>query len=303
MALPNLHTAAVGSPITRLNVSFFPVYLQGNELPAINTGDDSGVLVDELEAESVQTLQVNNPTDKPVLIIEGQHFIGGKQNRSVNVTVLVAALSKLAIPVSCLERGRWGRRQAWRLADSYAPNRIRMKQREGVFKSLKRDGSRSGDQGSVWEEVDTMLYEGRIASNTAAASDLEQKLYREPSHEKAVKELIERGPLPQQCGIAVAYGSRVTALDLFGAPHLLAAHWGRLIRSYYVESMESEGQPSANQVLKLIRRFDGASAEQTPGVGLGIEHRVADKRLNGQALTLNGAIVHAAFSREFRYEE
>ena len=32
-----------------------------------------------------------------------------------------------------------------------------------------------------------------------------------------------------------------------------------------------------------------------PGVGLGVEHRVADERLTGHALTLNGALVHAAF--------
>ena len=32
-----------------------------------------------------------------------------------------------------------------------------------------------------------------------------------------------------------------------------------------------------------------------PGVGLGVERRVADDRMTGHALTLNGSIVHAAF--------
>ena len=36
--IPHLSTAAIGSPITRLGVSFFPIYLPENELPEINTG-------------------------------------------------------------------------------------------------------------------------------------------------------------------------------------------------------------------------------------------------------------------------
>ena len=78
MTIPNLHTAAVGAPLTRLGVSLFPVYLPGNKLPTITTGDTSGLLVDELETPSVRTLRVSNPTDKPVLariLHEGFDFV------------------------------------------------------------------------------------------------------------------------------------------------------------------------------------------------------------------------------------
>ena len=37
--IPKLETAAVGNPITRLGVSFFPVYLFDNPLPEITTGE------------------------------------------------------------------------------------------------------------------------------------------------------------------------------------------------------------------------------------------------------------------------
>ena len=37
--IPKLQTVAVGSPITWLGVSFHPVYLGGNPLPEIVTGD------------------------------------------------------------------------------------------------------------------------------------------------------------------------------------------------------------------------------------------------------------------------
>ncbi len=108
MMIPHLSTAAIGAPITRLGVSFFPIYLPANELPEISTGPSSELDVRELEDAAVGSLLAVNPTDTPVLIVEGEHFLGGKQNRAVNITVLVPPRTELPIPVSCLEEGRLG---------------------------------------------------------------------------------------------------------------------------------------------------------------------------------------------------
>ena len=295
--MPNLDTAAIGAPIARLGVSFFPIYLPGNELPDVATGDGSGLLLDELETASVAALRAANPTDRPVLVVEGEHFLGGKQNRAVNATVLVEARSEADLPVSCLEEGRWGRCRAWRRAGTFAPHRIRTAQRAGVARSMRRGGSRAGDQGGVWEEVRAMLDREGVDSGTAAASDLDSARRRQPARADAARELVERGPLPGQCGVVVACGRRVAAMELFGAPHLLSAHWGRLVRSHYIEAPPSEGKPSADRALALIRRFGQAPAQKMPGVGLGVEHRVVAGRMTGQMLTLDGATVHASFSR------
>ena len=118
---------------------------------------------------------------------------------------------------------------------------------------------------------------------------------RDPPRAAVAEELAARGPLSGQCGIVIAQGHRVTAMDLFGAPHLLAVHWAALIRSYLLDSPLASGRPSATQVLNFVRRFASARAQQAPGVGLGVEHRMAHKRFTGQALTLDAAIVHATF--------
>ena len=104
-----------------------------------------------------------------------------------------------------------------------------------------------------------------------------------------------RGPLAGQCGIVIAQGRRVTAMDLFGGSQLFAVHWAALIRSYLLDSSLARGRPCATQVLNVVRRFASARTQHAPGVGLGVEHRMAHKRLTGQALTLDGAIVHATF--------
>lgn len=296
MNIPNLDTVAVGAPITRLGVSFFPVYLAANELPPMATGEASGLVVDELDDASVQTLRVRNPGDKPVLVVEGEHFLGGKQNRALNATVLVAARTDLEIPVSCLEQGRWGRRQAYRRDEAFAPGRVRAAQHAGVARSMDRRGSREGDQSAVWGAVDAMLDRAEVNSDTAAAADMRRQTYRrEPYRADAVEKLAAAGPLPGQCGVVVTHGRWVQAMDLFGAPDLLAVHWPALIRSYLLESPAVQGRPSPTRVLELTRRFASARGQEAPGVGLGVEHRVADKRLIGQALMLDGAVVHAAF--------
>ena len=296
MPIPQLDTLAVGAPITRLGVSLFPVYLAANDLPPIATGDASGLVVDELDQASVQALRVRNPGDRPVLVVEGEHFLGGKQNRALNATVLVPARTELEIPVSCLEQGRWGQRQEYRRDDAFAAAPVRAAQHAGVARSMGRSGSREGDQSAVWHAVDQMLARTEVKSSTAAAADVRRQAHRrEPSRAAAVEQLAACGPLPGQCGIVVTHGSWVQAMDLFGAPDLLAAHWPALVRSYLLESPVVQGCPSATRVLDLARRFASAPGREAPGVGHGVEHRVAARRLVGQTLTLDGAIVHAAF--------
>ncbi len=291
MTVPNLDTAAIGWPITRLGMSFFPVYSAANGLPAIATGEESGLVVDELAEPSVRALRVRNPGDKPVLVVEGEHFLGGRQNRAVNVTVLVPALADLEISVSCLERGR---SRGWKRDEAYAAAPVRAAQNVGVAESMRSRGSRHGDQAAVWHEVDDMLSGAEV--NQAAH-------VRNPSRAAPIEELVARGPLPGQCGIVVVHGDWVTAMDLFGAPQLLAAHWGALIRSHLLESPVAKGRPSPTRVLTVVRNFASARAQETPGVGLGIEHRVTNGRVTGHALTLNGSIVHAAFFTRYRREE
>ena len=67
-----------------------------------------GATVKELGGgASVNDLVVHNPLDVPVLLYEGEEVLGAQQNRTFDVSVLVAARSVLQVPVSCVEAGRW----------------------------------------------------------------------------------------------------------------------------------------------------------------------------------------------------
>jgi len=157
MAIATLEFAAIGTPITRVGVSLVPVFLPTNKSLDIRTGPGSGLQIDEMDHATVPTLQVGNPTNKPILIPAGQQFTGGKQNRKLNVSVVVAPHSRTEVPVSCLEQGRWGRREKFRHAPSFAPRRVRRTSHREVARSVER-GRMSG------EERDAAL--GRLAPAT-----------------------------------------------------------------------------------------------------------------------------------------
>lgn len=295
--IPNLDTAAVGLPITRLGVSFFPIYMHANELPEIATGDSTGCVIDEMDDATVPSLSVHNSGDKPALLVEGEHFLGGKQNRTINVTVLVPAGEKLAIPVSCLERGRWGRSRSYRRSQTFTPARVRSLNQRQVHRSMQAAGSRRGDQHAVWQAVDRILDETETNSPTAAASATDAVYERDRTRFGAVEELTRLGPLPGQCGVAVSHGRWVTAVELFGSPGLLKAHWGAIVRSHLIEPANPKGRPSPTAVLSVLRRFAALRTQDTEGVGLGVERRGRDQRITGQALTLDQSFVHGtAFS-------
>lgn len=329
-ALPALDTAAVGAPITRLNVSFHPIYLQGNDLPEIRTGEGAGLVVKELDREQVNTVRAANPTKTPILLVEGEHFVGGMQNRVVNGSVLLAPGAALDIPVTCLEAGRWaygrpsprrspivgmtpegGRApgaappetppedpessRRLRVGAAKAPRRLRRVVVGAVADSLREDRGYASDQGAAWGEVDDLMATHAAPSVSRSAAEAEEAVFRrDRGRGSAVGELTARGPLPGQRGVVVTHGERVVAVDLFGAPELLAAHWGSLVRSHLLDLPERPGQPSATRALWGVRRPAWMPLRRNSGLGLGEEFHAKDERLIHHALTLDGRLVHAA---------
>ncbi len=292
--IPNLERAAVGRPITRLGISLFPVYLLGNDLPEIATGPNSGLVIEELQASRVPSLEVANPTKHPILVPEGEQLIGGLQDRVLNTSVLVAPSTHLDIPVSCLEQGRWGARREFAHGRAFAPRRTRRAKNASVADSVRREGSRGSDQAAVWNVIDQELAHLGVDSGTRAVRDAEQFLRRDRQRAHTIRRLARRGPLPGQCGVVVAHGRRVVAIEVFGNQDLLLPHWEGLVRSHLLERPTANGHPSATLALHRIGRFARAAAMANRGVGLGSELHVNDRRTVGQALIHQGAVVHAS---------
>ena len=163
----------IGAPETVHNLTMFP-------LEGANVDGDEYITLDEAlrrrtvrieetsDAGSVPELRVVNEAEQPVLLIDGEELVGAKQNRILNLTILVAAKTTTVIPVSCVEAGRWSRRSATFGSAGrahYATGRA-MKA-EQVTRSLRERGDRRSDQSEIWSDISAKMSRMRAVSDTA----------------------------------------------------------------------------------------------------------------------------------------
>src|SRR3979409_1428059 len=109
-----LNSITVGEPQVFEEVQVFPLFGNQKESAAPFLQLDEALaeglaeITEVSDGGSVPQLTVTNKSARDIIIYDGQQLIGAKQNRIVNMTVVVAANSTLPIPVSCVEQGRWG---------------------------------------------------------------------------------------------------------------------------------------------------------------------------------------------------
>jgi hypothetical protein len=287
-----LDHAAVGRPLTRCGVSLFPVYMHQRD-PGVTSGDIAAVQITEQTSAKVPTLQATNLTGAPVLLVEGEAVTGGRQDRVLNVSVLLGAGVTIDIPVSCVEQGRWGGGTRFGRGEMMATRRVRREKTAGVTRNVRANGSRRSDQGDVWSAVHHELNRLGLHNATGTLDDMSRGITDDIG--RAVDELIALGPLPGQCGVVVAHGSRVVAADVFASSGMLRDRWAAIVRSHMVDAPGAvRGTPSATRALKFLHRFARGTATSVPGVGLGREHHITTCGLVGQALLWDDVIIHAS---------
>ena len=114
----------VQKPLAWKNLQVFPLVQPNGHEPGYAILDD---LLDRAQVEvteindggHVPTVKVLNKADINTLILDGTELHGAKQNRMVNVTVVVGKGTETEIPVSCVEQGRWAYRARVRLGQAH----------------------------------------------------------------------------------------------------------------------------------------------------------------------------------------
>lgn len=315
-----LRTVTVGEGMHSNNLTIFPLYWKGEEetvssdSPPSWGGGDTGVgkrvryrlLADAIEAKlatveetsesgEVPLLAVRNDGATPILIPEGEILIGAKQNRTVNLTLLVAAKTQMQMPVSCVEAGRWSRTSRHFEAKAWAHPKLREVKVRSSQMHRRSIGVARSDQGAVWKEVDDHLHALEAPAPTRdvmASYDVA---------EGRLSEYRERFDMPREaCGFLAAKGNEVIGLDLFDSAETLQKLWRRMSDAYFVEAARDDDRcertPSkvANQFLSSVEGRLVPAAKQPQ---LGFEMELVDEALSGSALWYDGAICHlSAFS-------
>lgn len=294
--------ARIGEPKTFRNLTVFPVFGRGI-VPDYVTLDEalankSAKVTEVSEGGSVPELRFTNESDRRVFLMDGEELIGAKQNRTLNLSILVPAHRSIGIPVSCVERGRWShlsREFSSAPRAQYAEGRA--KKMAQVSASLRLIGERLSNQGAVWQDIDEKFMKLKASSRTSAMADIFDQ------HATRLEEYVRSfAPVEGQIGAVFTIDGRVSGLELFDSPDTLKKLWTKLLRSYGLDALdrasgehpgdEKPTPPNPSDVESFLQRVSAGEAKQYPALGEGEDIRLTSPGLTAAALAAHGRVVH-----------
>jgi hypothetical protein len=299
-----LSSVTLGSPVLHGSLTMFPLIDAGDEaadpfyltLDAALAAGQTDV-TEVSDQGSVPALLVVNRAPQPVFILDGEELVGAKQNRVVNLSILVPANATLTIPVSCVEAGRWRARTRGFSSSprtQYAAGRAKRLMQVSV--SLRTSGRRESDQAEVWADIADKSSRLDARSATGAMEEIFSR------HAAFTDDAVEAfRPCAHQCGAVFLIGGRVAAMDLFDCASTLKWLLPKLVRSVAIDALDSR-EESAPVALPLRTRIaehflalvSDCSQQVCDAVGVGQDIRLEAHHVAGAALAVDGEVVHLA---------
>lgn len=296
MSLEQLTKTTVGTPTRRDGISLFPLFFEAEKDSTAVIADDS-LEVSELASATVPQLQVTNKKDIPVIIPAGRVLEGGRQTRTVNVSILVPAGATITIPVSCVEAGRWHGGSHFRDSKRIAGRNVRMAKQRGVKRNIDTYGQKFSDQSAVWHSISDELSMRHISHESDSYLAADRYVETDENLYKTLQELLAEGRVEGQTGIAVAYGNKIAGFELFTNVNDLAASWETLVRSAVLDApahTDNEETVDVSDIEEFLADIAHHETTVAPGTGLGTEYHVASEQLVAHALTDDaGQLMHA----------
>jgi hypothetical protein len=300
-----LQGVKVGDGFSAGNLQVFPLIKEGEEKLDY-------ALIDELlgsgEAEisevtaggSVPTAKVVNHSGRDAVILDGMELHGAKQNRMVDVTIIIEKHSEVIIPVTCVEQGRWRYRSGqFSSSERTVPSRLRMMKSRQYVEQLRQFGEAKVDQHAVWSSVASYLASSKTVSGTQAMDDVFAQ--RRVDTEKITASL---GDI-QADGAIVALNGKIVGMDLVGDRRLFRRLWTPLLRGYALDAVLEGGAAAAAAAKPLAREavvewFEAlgtgaeVSAHKVPGSGK--YHAVVSPQVMGGVVTHGSHVVHVGLA-------
>ena len=246
------------------------------------------------EAGRVPELNVVNRGAKAVLLLDGEELIGAKQNRVLNLSILVPPHSSNTIPVSCVEAGRWSRRSAHFASAPRTQNaEDRYARMQQVTESLRASGTRRSDQSAVWEGIELKMSRLGTRSDTSAMSAMYEDLKQPLDEFVSAFHAIDG----QVGALFLVNGSRA-GLELFDTPAAWNKLSSKLVRSYAIDaidrSRESAVPATPAKARAVIDAITSSQASVFEAVGEGSDVRLTGAEVGGAALVARGRAIHVS---------
>ncbi|AFH49312.1 Hypothetical protein IALB_1604 [Ignavibacterium album JCM 16511] len=244
---------------------------------------------------SVNNLELVNLSDKYVFFMDGDILVGAKQNRVLNTSVFVAPNSKINLPVSCVEQGRWRSiSDKFRSSDYISPDTIRAKKLKAVTNNLKKGRGHFADQGEVWDTVNEFSLGLNAFSESSDLDDIMNK------RRESLDSFIDKFPLNDKAnGLAIFTDNSPLSIDLFNRTDIYQEYFPKRLRSAATEVFNlREKENTITEVeakFKTLNLFDELEKQKFTlhdGVGIGKEKRYDNNNFVAMELSYNNHLIH-----------
>jgi len=279
MLKPNLfNQVKIGEAQKFENMTVYPMFSLSDGKVEYITLDEAlkmkSVKITEISVSgAVNHIKVENLSDLPILILEGEELIGAKQNRTLNTTVLIKEKSETIIPVSCVEQGRWSyRSREFVKHDFIIPVYVRATKVKSVTKSVKREKTFRSNQAEVWESVFNFMTPFQVESPTEAIDDT-YKVIEDKKDEYFNTFKYQEG----QNGIIVFINERIAGVEYISLKRAYKNYHDGFIASYILQAIFEKENPRKfsgyKTIDKLISEFNEYKWNVTKSVSLGDDIR------------------------------
>ena len=287
----------IAAPVVSGNLTMFPLLALEESAAGYATLDEAlaagFVKITEVsESGSVPELTVVNEGAAPVLVLDGEELVGAKQNRIVNLTILVPPHSRLRLPVSCVEAGRWAHRsRAFAAAGRAHYAAGRASKVAQVSYCMAASGERRADQGAIWDDIDEKAARMAAQSETRAAAAMYEK-----SREQLDEFQRSLQALPKQVGAVFAINGAIRGLEVFDSAATWRKSMRKIVESYGLDALDRlQEKPSRarRDPARFLATIAKTEAKAFPAIGLGEDVRLQGAHITGAALTVDEHVVHA----------
>jgi hypothetical protein len=257
----------VTGPFTHQNVAVFLVHSERQdprEFITLDEGLKAGtVKVTEKAEEQVNQLVIDNQSDYPLFLQEGDRLSGGKQDRTIHASMVVPAHSgKTNVAAFCIEPSRWRQGQNGAMFGAVSNTAL-------APKSVRLKSKFAANQAEVWEEVANEKRTGEALKLAASQDSSLNSTYEAPKVKELCDDLARAlaSPVdahPTAVGVAIAINGKIEEVNIYPNHQVLQKLYPRLLQSYALQAVaeKSQEQPAATLACPDVVRFMAPKKEE-----------------------------------------
>ena len=284
------------------NVEVIPIKTDSfskKDFLTLKKGHEMGLVeIKELESSTVNTVICTNNAVVPLLLIDGDEITGAMQNRIINESMLIPANTKMNIPVSCTEQGRWEYKNHGR---SFEPSLYSLNYSTRSSKSRAAYESR-GYQSEVWGSISNLEDRCEFKSKTSSLNDNYENL--KSNQDDYLKEFtIEKG----QNGVIFIVNNELKGIELFYNHSIYKEYHEKIFRSYIIEAIIDNANDDNDdfdddylkrEIHMILDNISNSEFKVNRSLGLGDNVKFSNDYGSGSSLLYDDELIHMNYFKD-----